>query len=159
MRVMKLTLTAVLALTVTRAHAGTCQSTEADKAAVVDTLRTFYVGAKADDLRTLRRVTAPSFYAFDAGKRFDSVDALYGVLKDAHDKGVALVWNVTEPAVTIHCDQAWITYLNDGSVKTRDAAAPVPKQWLESAVLEKRAGQWLIVFFHSTSAEPPANKP
>jgi hypothetical protein len=50
----------------------------------------------------------------------------------------------------VHCDQAWIAYVNDGSIKPPGAPPPTPTQWLESAVLERQNGVWKMVFFQST---------
>lgn len=72
-----------------------------------------------------------------------------------HDRGVKLVWKVTKPEVTIYCNDAWITYVNDGSVQMPGDVAPTPLQWVESAILEKQVGTWKIVFFHSTRVPPP----
>jgi hypothetical protein len=60
------------------------------------------------------------------------------------------VWNVAKPEVTVECDRAWITYLNDGSIQMPGASVPAPQQWLESAILKKQDGAWKLVFFHST---------
>jgi hypothetical protein len=132
-----------------------CATTDADKSAVADTLRMFYAAATVDDLVKLHAITAPTFYAFDGGQRFSSIDELLKEVKLYQDQGVKFVWTVTHPDVTIHCSQAWITYLNDGSIQIPNSAKPAPTQWLESAILEKQAGTWKIVFFHSTQVPPP----
>lgn len=97
----------------------------------------------------MHSVTAPTYYAFDDGHEYRSIDALMNVVKSYQGQGVTFIWNVTRPAVTIHCNEAWITYVNDGSIKMPNAA-PQPTQWLESAVLEKQRGAWRIVFSQST---------
>jgi hypothetical protein len=48
----------------------------------------------------------------------------------------------------MHGDVAWITYVNEGSVK--DASATKNVTWLESAFLRKENQNWRIEFFHST---------
>jgi hypothetical protein len=131
-------------------NAESCKTTEADKTAVADTLRTMYAAASVDDLTKLHTVVAPTFYAFDGGERYGSIDALMKVVKTMQDRGVKFVWNVKEPEVIVHCNEAWITYVNDGSMQMPDSAMPVPTKWLESAVLEKQGGSWKLVFFHST---------
>lgn len=142
----------VIAVTmfVTGSNAQSCKATEADKTAVADTLRTLYAAATVDDLTKLHAVVAPTFYAFDGGARYSSIDDLMKVVKSFQDRGVKFVWNVTEPDVTVDCNEAWITYVNDGSIQMPDSATPVPTKWLESAVLEKQNGLWKLLFFHST---------
>ncbi len=144
-----------LALISSKLSAQSCKTTDADKTAVANTLRTFYAAATIDDFARIHTTTAPTFYAFDNGQQFSSIDDLMNLVKTYQDKGVKFVWNVTHPEVTIHCNEAWITYVNDGSVQMPNAATPTPTQWLESAILEKQDGSWKIVFFHSTRVPPP----
>jgi hypothetical protein len=135
--------------------AQTCKTTDADNIAVVDAMRTLYAGATVDDMVKMHSVTAPNFYGFDGGHQYSSIDDLMIPVKADQDKGVKYVWNVTEPRVTIHCKEAWITYVNSGTVQQPGSAIANPAQWLESAVLEKLDGGWKIVFFHSTFVRPP----
>lgn len=125
-----------------------CVNTSADKAAVVETMRTMYAAGAADDLEKFYTVAAPDFYAFDNGKRFDG-DALINMAKTYHDQGYVFVWTVTDPSVEGDCRFAWITYTNRGSIQAK-SGVPQPTTWLESAMLEKQNGTWRIRFFHST---------
>jgi hypothetical protein len=136
------------------APAQTCPVTEADKAAATDTVRNLYAAATVDDLAKLQSLVAPTFYVFDNGHTFDSIDSLMALIDSYRAKGVKFVWNVTDPRVTIHCNQAWITYTNVGSIQMPNAA-PTPTQWLESVILERQSGAWKILFFHSTRVPPP----
>ena len=135
--------------------AESCKTTEADKTAVVDVLRTFYAALTADDLTQFRSTAAPGFSAYDNAQAFDSVESLFDTVKKAHEQGIGLVWTVKSPKVTVYCTSAWLSYLNDGSVTLPGASAAMPAQWLESAFLEKRQGAWKIVFFHSTPVPAP----
>jgi ketosteroid isomerase-like protein len=130
------------------ANAGSCVSTPADKAQVVEALRTMYAAASADNFAKLHTVAAPDFYAFDGGKRYDG-DALMSMAKGFHTQGYTFVWTVTDPHVEADCHLAWITYTNRGSIQAK-GGAPQPTTWLESAALEKQKGTWRIRFFHST---------
>ena len=114
---------------------------------VVETMRKMYAAATVDDEAGLSKVFDPDFYAYDVGKRFSGHE-LYVVIKDAHAAGKKFVWTVADPQVHVHCDWAWITYVNRGSVS--DATGMLPVTWLESAVLRYDKGSWFIRFFHST---------
>lgn len=120
---------------------------DADQVQVTEAVRSFFAAATADDLDKLYAVTAPDFYAFDAGGRFTR-DALMEMIKAAHAAGKVYVWTVNEPEVHISGEMAWITYVNRGSIK--DASGTKDVTWLESAVLQKEKGAWRIHFFHST---------
>jgi len=130
-----------------------CDSTPVDQTAVVETMRAMYAAATADDLEKMHSVTTADFYAFDGGKRLDG-DALFQLVKSAHAGGTVFVWTVTEPEVHLSCNVAWISYVNQGSVKNASGTTKVT--WLESAVLVKEKGAWRIRFFHSTRAPQPA---
>jgi len=63
--------------------------------------------------------------------------------------------NVTEPDVHISGNTAWIAYVNKGSIT--DASGTTNQKWLESAFLEKQAGNWKIIFMHSTRVPIASN--
>lgn len=114
-----------------------------DPAAVAQTMREMYAALSADDEAKLKDVITPDFYAFDGGKRFDGV-SLFALVNDAHKAGKVFVWTVNEPDVHVNGDEAWIAYVNRGSVGAQ------PVTWLESAMLRFEGGRWRIAFFHST---------
>lgn len=118
-----------------------------EQAGVVKAMESMYLAATTDDLELFHRVTAPEFFAFDNGKRFDG-DALMQLVKNLHASGTTYVWNVTEPRVEIFGDTALITYVNRGSVQ--DDSGRKDLTWLESALLRKDDGTWRIRFLHST---------
>jgi len=137
------------------ARPANCVAQPSDNIAVVDTLRTMYAAATVDDMHKLRAVFAPGAYLYDGGARYDSIDALMQLIHDYRAKGAKFVWNVTQPDVHVHCNQAWVAFVNDGSITMPGAASPSPQKWLESADLEKQDGVWKIVFFQSTRVPPP----
>jgi hypothetical protein len=131
------------------AQAQSCRSQPGDDAAVVQTIRSMYSAATTDDLKSFEALVEPGFYMYDNGHRFDG-DAIMKLIAGAHAKGAKYVWTVTQPDVHVHCDDAWIAYVNDGSVQTSADAPAAPVKWLESAVLHREGGAWKVVFFHST---------
>jgi len=135
--------------------AQTCPVTEADKAAVADAVRTLYAGGSANDMAKMHSVLAPTFYIFDNGQQYNSIEDLMKMVKTFRDQGIKFVWNVTNPNVTIDCNTAWITYVNDGSIQLPTDPTPTPTQWLESAVLAKQAGTWKLLLMHSTRVPSP----
>ena len=138
-----------------KAQSAGCPVSKTDEAAVVDTVRTMYAAATVDDMAKLRAVFAPGAYLFDGGVRYDSIDALMHLIHDYRSKGAKFVWNVTQPDVHVHCNEAWVAFVNDGSITMPGAAAATPQKWLESANMEKQDGVWKIVFFESTRVPAP----
>jgi hypothetical protein len=137
----------LLLLFAVRSAAAAPVSPSPDEAQVIAAMETMYVALTKDDMALFEKVAAPTFYAFDAGKRFTGT-ALMELIKDLHAAGNVYVWQVTEPEVQLSGDTALITFNNRGSVTTD--AGTRPASWLESAYLRKDGGTWRIHFFHST---------
>ncbi len=126
-----------------------CSATDADKPAVAEVLRTMYAFAMKNDVAGFDALIAPGFYMYDNGARFEGDEIMTKVMPEQYKKGFKYVWTVQEPVVEVDCNTAWITYVNKGSVTMPDGKKQ-DMNWLESAVLEKRGGRWLLRFFHST---------
>jgi hypothetical protein len=116
-----------------------------------------YKAATVDDLAGFQALVVPGFYAYDGGTRYDG-DALMTMVMQYHKKGARFVWSVTEPDVHVHCDEAWIAYVNRGSIQFSPDTAAVPMVWLESAELQRQSGGWKLVFFHSTRVPETAKR-
>jgi hypothetical protein len=114
---------------------------------IVDTVSTIFDAARADDVAKFDSVIASDFYIFDGGVRFNG-DSIMALIKAQHVAGKRYEWNVTEPDVHITGSTAWIAYINKGSIT--DASGTISQKWLESAFLQKQAGNWKIAFMHST---------
>jgi ketosteroid isomerase-like protein len=127
-----------------------------DQKQVVDTVNTIFSAASTEDIAKLDSVTAPDFYIFANGMRFNG-DALMAAIKALHAAGKRTDEHVTEPDIHIRGNTAWMAYVNKGSIT--DASGTVNQNWLESAFLQKQAGAWKIVFMHSTRVPmpPPEN--
>ena len=123
------------------------KSITADQKQIIDTVSTIFSAAGTEDISKLDSVTAPDFYIFANGMRFNG-DGLMAAIKALHAAGKRNEEHVTEPDIHITGNTAWIAYVNKGS--TTDASGTVNQNWLESAFLEKQAGAWKIVFMHST---------
>lgn len=130
-------------------HGENCAAKPGDDAAIVQTIRTMFAAAANDNIAKFDSVVAPGFYMYDNGRRYDG-DAMMKLIIDLHAKGAKFVWSITNPDIHVNCDDAWIAYVNDGSVQMKPDAPATPMKWLESAVLRREDGQWKVAFFHST---------
>lgn len=124
--------------------AETC-GTAADRAAVVQAVKTMFVAAAKDNITLFHSVASPDFYAFDNGKQYHGDELMAGIQK-LHAAGHVYVWKVTEPRVQLNCHLAGITEINVGSVDGK------PTRWLESGMLKKSDGKWRVEFFNSARA-------
>jgi ketosteroid isomerase-like protein len=123
-----------------------------DQSQIVDRMNTMFTALETDDAAKLDSIVAPDFYMFEGGARFNG-NSILAVMKAQYAAGKRYEWSVTEPDIHISGNTAWIAYVNDGSIA--DASGRVNHQWLESAILEKQAGVWKILFIHSTRVPAP----
>ena len=136
--------------------AQSCAQRPGEKAAVADTIRAMYADAMKNDIAAFDKLIEPGFYMFDGGQRFDG-DAIMKLMAAQYAKGYVYAWTVNEPDVRVSCDEAWIAYMNRGSLTSPDGTV-TPMSWLESAMLHREGHAWKLEFFHSTrvpSATPP----
>jgi hypothetical protein len=114
---------------------------------VIASVETMFRAAAADDHKMFDEVVERDFYLFDAGSRFDG-DSILKVLEQMKASGKTVEWSITQPDVHVQGTTAWITYVNCGS--EIESGHITKMQWLESAVLTEDAGEWKLVFMHST---------
>lgn len=128
------------------AATATCAPADSS-AAIVDVLQNIFAALGKDDLQAYRSSVSDHFYIFSGGGRYDAAGFVDAV-KTAHAQGIRFEWAVAQPEIHVSCRQAWVTYLNKGSVDT--GKGKVPTNWLESAVFEYAHGHWRARFIHST---------
>lgn len=129
-----------------------CPTNAAEVAAVSDTVRAFYAALLKEDDAAFVRLTAPSFYAYDAGQRFKSVE-LVDLVRQVHRAGNVLEWNLGAINAHVECNMAWASWENKG--RAGPASAPQPVTWLESVTLSRQDGRWVIEFLHAHRAIKP----
>jgi len=140
------------------AHVSTARAQQkpltSDQRQIVDTMSAIFAAARIDDVAKFNSVIASDFYIFDGGERF-TADSLLDLIKKQFALGRVTVWTISEPEVHVDCNTALATFTTHGSM--HDTTLHKEATWLESAVLRKDDGRWLILF-HSTRvpASPPA---
>ena len=127
-----------------------CAGTSADSEAVASTIRAYFAALAADDEAAAARLTSPSFYSFDVGKRFTGPE-LSRTIRQLHQQGTVLQWNIRAVDTHFDCNTAWAAWENVGAAGTAGAMKPV--RWLESAMLRRHQGRWVLEFLHSTRAQ------
>jgi hypothetical protein len=118
---------------------------------VSGTVQAMFSALATGDAKTARRYFAPDFYLFDGGARFDA-DGILALIQTSQHAGKSYRWTVTAPQVHFACRLAWITYVNQGGVTTNGQETPAT--WLESGILQRQAGRWVIEFMQSTRVPP-----
>ena len=130
-------------------HLQTRMKAANDEDRVTGAVRTLFSALAKDDVDLYRSVTTTDMDAFDLGHHLTR-DQVAEFIQSVHAQGQVYEWNVTEPKVHIAGDDAWMTYINRGSLK--DANGLQSKTWLESAVLRRESGAWKVRFLHSTES-------
>lgn len=114
-------------------------------------LQALFEGLAVDDAKVWGQIVDPSFYAFDANKRLDG-NALFDLVKSAHNAGVKIAWRLDEIDVHIDCSTAWFSLMNHGAIGDSNGLQPVA--WQESGIFNYVGGQWKLRFFHSNRVQP-----
>ena len=127
-----------------------CASSTQDAAAVVEALKGWFAALRSGDVENASRLTAPAFYAYDAGRRFTGAEFTRAI-EQARAKGQHFEWNLSAFDTHVSCDQAWVAYTNTGGVRTSQGFTPLT--WLESAAFEHSAEGWRLRFLHSSALE------
>ena len=133
------------------APAGRACDSSAERESVARTIHAFFAALAKDDDAAVRRLTTPSFYAFEVGKRYSGPE-LVALLAAAHKTGRVINWNIGPISARVDCSIASAAWENIGSAGT--AGKLEPRSWLESAVLVRQGDQWLLDFLHSTPKDP-----
>lgn len=147
-RICHLALTVLIFAGGVSARSSDCQGSPSN-GEIERTVHAFFDSLRKEDKTAFKRLTTETFYAFDGGERYAGT-ALVDVVRDAHAKGVELVWSIGPLDTKFRCDVAWSAWENTGSSGVPPAIKPV--RWLESAVLIRQNGRWKIDFFHSQRA-------
>lgn len=116
---------------------------EAAAANAPDAVKKLYAAAAKNDDGAFHAVATSDFYAFDNGVRRTAAE----FLAQAHARGSAGEWTVTEPQVETDCQLAWLTWTNKGA-----SAAPKAPASLESAGLKFDHGAWRVAFLQTCRA-------
>ena len=101
-----------------------CDSS-AERDGVARTIHAFFAALAKDDHAALRRLTTPSFYAFEVGKRYSGPE-LAALLAEAHKAGRVINWNIGPISARVDCTIASAAWENIGSAGTaREAPAGI----------------------------------
>ncbi len=127
-----------------------CAASPGDAEAVSRTIRSYFAALAAGDEAAAANLTSPSFYSFDAGKRFTGPE-LVAAVKEVKRGGTVLQWNIGSIDTHVDCNAAWAAWENVGAAGPAGAVEPV--KWLESAMLRREQGHWRLEFLHSSRAQ------
>lgn len=130
--------------------AKTC-ATPASSEEVAHVIRAFFAALTTDDGAAVGRLTTPNFYAYDVGKRYSGPELLK-VIAEAHKSGRIMQWNIGAVDARIDCKLAFASWENRGAVGAEGRMQA--RAWLESALLVRHGGRWVIDFLHSTPKDP-----
>lgn len=123
-----------------------CADSQLQSAEVAATVRSLFEGFEANDAQRLRALLAPSFQLYEVNL-YDTA-GLIELISGSHAKGVKPRWSLSELRAHAGCGRGWAKW-QDQATFTESGMAKT-KLFLESAVLHRENGRWLIDFMHST---------
>lgn len=117
---------------------------DADELRVVNVLETFFSSLGAADRERFDSTIADNFRLLEDGEVW-SPDYLFARItqNDRQEK-----WTLSQKRITVAGDMAVVEYRNTGSFVSSSGRQIY--EWVESAVLVRRAGDWRIALLHST---------
>jgi hypothetical protein len=89
--------------------------TEGDGPAVVQTIRAFFNALEISNDAQFMSLVTSDFYSFEGGTRFSGPEIL-SFIKAQRAAGRSYRWTVSEADVHVARNNAWIAYLNEGSI-------------------------------------------
>lgn len=130
-------------------------NTAAEQAAVQQAITDMFDSALAVfDTAALRRTAAPEFIILEDGKwmNIDELNESIAALQASVGVPMKLKYTLSDWHTFVDGDIAWASFRNHLLVEP-DGLEPMQYKWLESAVLKKTDGRWLLAHYHSAHEE------
>ena len=121
-----------------------------DESDVRATLTGWYTAMSAHDITAVGAALSESFLLVEHDQLLDR-DQLIEMLSSEVDD--VLVADLDDFHITVHGDVAWSTHRNH-EVYTPLVGEPLRLEFLETVVLVRRDGRWLIDRYHATRLSP-----
>ena len=121
-----------------------------DEIDVRATLTDWYTAMTAHDITALGDSLTESFLLIEHDDLLDRVQLLEMLSSEVDD---VLVADLDDFHITVHGDVAWSTHRNH-EVYTPLVGEPLRLEFLETVVLVRRDGRWLIDRYHATRLSP-----
>lgn len=115
--------------------------------------RNYFESIEKFDYEGMRNAVTKDFNLFEDGTVW-AVEDHINFLKTVQGKG-NIKYDFRDLKRNLDGNTAWLTYRNVADA-TMDGN-PVHFEWLESAVLNKKDGNWKLAFLHSTTRKPSEN--
>jgi ketosteroid isomerase-like protein len=121
-----------------------------DESDIRATLTSWYAAMAAHDITAVGAALSESFLLVEHDQLLDRdqlIEMLSGEIDDE------LIADLSEFRVTVQGDVAWSTHRNH-EVYTPAVGEPLSLEFLETVVLIRRDGHWLIDRYHATRLSP-----
>lgn len=115
-------------------------------------LTDWYTAMTAHDITSVGAALTESFLLVEHDQLVDRVGLLEMLSSETDDE---LVASLSDFHVTVHGDVAWSTHRNH-EVFTPSGGESLQLDFLETVVLVRRDGRWLIDRYHATRLAPAA---
>lgn len=110
----------------------------------------WYTAMTAHDIAALGDALSDSFLLVEHSELVDRAELLEMLSGESDDE---LVADLSDFHVTVQGDVAWSTHRNH-EVYTPHTGDPIRLEFLETVVLVRRDGRWLIDRYHATRLSP-----
>jgi uncharacterized protein (TIGR02246 family) len=121
-----------------------------DESAIRAVLTGWYTAMTAHDIAAVGAVLTESFLLVEHDTLVDRTGLLEMLAGETDDE---LIATLSDFHVTVVGDVAWSTHRNH-EVYTPSGAEPLQLDFLETVVLVRRDGRWLIDRYHATRLSP-----
>ena len=121
-----------------------------DESDVRATLTGWYTAMSAHDITAVGAALSESFLLVEHDQLLDRDQLIEMLSGEIDDK---LIADLSEFHVTVQGDVAWSTHRNH-EVYTPASGVPIRLEFLETVVLVRRDGHWLIDRYHATRLSP-----
>lgn len=114
-------------------------------------LRGYFDAVSRWDYDEMRKLCSSDFRLFEDGEIWTVVDHI-NFLRQYEGKA-SIAYEFMEVTSGVEGNTAWFTYRN--RAKAQIESQPISFEWIESAVLHKKNGEWNLILLHSTTAKKP----
>jgi len=127
-------------------NCGTLKDEDLEKQKIEEVVSGFFTAVSEYNYTGIKGKCAEGFMLLEHGKIWNA-DSLINLIKP-YERIAKFSYRFKDFKTTVEGSTAWIAYRNIGLMTTKDNRTEY--EWLESAVLRRKNGEWKLALLHST---------